>query len=171
MAKLIKNRRLATDTWSLLSAGATLADLPEAGDAIVPLPVWLAQRDALARRAGRVGVWLYGHEDPAALAADLGSLPLVAVNFPKFSDGRGFSTAALLRERYGFNGELRAIGDVLRDQLFFLRRCGFDAFALRDDQDAAAAAAAFDDFTEAYQAGVDEPMPLFRRRQARPDAG
>jgi len=166
MAKLIKNRRLATDTWSLLNAGATLADLPEAGDAIVPLPLWLAQRDALTLRAGRVGVWLDGHDDPAALAADLGSLPLVAVNFPKFSDGRGFSTAALLRERYGFKGELRAIGDVLRDQLFFLRRCGFDAFALRDDQDAEAAAAAFDDFTEAYQASVDEPLPLFRRRLA-----
>jgi len=166
MAKLIKNRRVTTDTWSLLSAGATLADLPEAGDAIVPLPLWLAQRDVLALRTGRVGVWLHGHDDPAALAADLGSLPLVAVNFPKFSDGRGFSTAALLRERYGFKGELRAIGDVLRDQLFFLRRCGFDAFALRDDQDADAAAAAFDDFTEAYQAGVDEPLPLFRRRLA-----
>ena len=166
MAKLIKNRHLATDTWSLLSAGATLADLPEAGDAIVPLALWLAQRDALTLRAGRVGVWLYGDDDPAALAADLGSLPLVAVNFPKFSDGRGFSTGALLRERYGFKGELRAIGDVLRDQLFFLRRCGFDAFALRDDQDAEAAAAAFDDFTEAYQASVDEPLPLFRRRLA-----
>jgi uncharacterized protein (DUF934 family) len=164
MARLIKHRRLTSDSWSLLSAGATLADVPEAGDVIVPLALWREYRDVLALRAGRTGVWLEGHEDPAALANDLERLPLVAVKFAKFSDGRGLSTGRLLRERYGFTGELRAIGDVLRDQLLFLRRCGFDAFALRDDQDAAAAAAAFDDFTEAYQSGVDQPVPLFRRR-------
>ena len=166
MARLIKHRRLTNDSWSLLSAGAALADVPATGDVIVPLALWRGHRDVLAERAGRTGVWLEGHGDPSAIAADLERLPLVAVNFPKFSDGRGFSAGRLLRERYGFKAELRAIGDVLRDQLVFLHRCGFDAFALRDDQDAEAAAAAFDDFTEAYQAGVDEPLPLFRRRPA-----
>jgi uncharacterized protein (DUF934 family) len=88
------------------------------------------------------------------------------VNFPKFNDGRGFSIGRLLRERYGFRGELRAIGDVLRDQLFFLARCGFDAFALRDDQDVDEALGAFADFSEAYQPALDQPVPLFRRRLA-----
>jgi uncharacterized protein (DUF934 family) len=161
MHLLIKNRRLHSDSWRLLETGAAV---PPVGDVIVPLPVWLGKRAALAARDGRAGVWLAPHEDPGALAGDLDRLPLVAVSFPKFSDGRGFSTARLLRERYGYRGELRAVGDVLRDQLLFLARCGFDAFALRADQDPDAALAAFDELTEAYQAGVDQPVPLFRRR-------
>ena len=103
-------------------------------------------------------------EEPEAIAADLEHLALVAVHFPKFSDGRGLSTARLLRERYGYEGEVRAVGDVLRDQLPFLERCGFDAFALRDDQDPVAALAAFADLSDAYQGTVTEPLPLFRRR-------
>ncbi len=165
MPKLIRNRALTADSWQLLEGDAA-AVVPPAGDVIVPLAVWREQRDARAARDGRTGVWRAPHEDPAALAGDLDRLPLVAVSFPKFGDGRGFSTARLLRERFRFTGELRAVGDVLRDQLLFLARCGFDAFALRDDQDAEAAAAAFDDFTEAYQGGVDQPLPLFRRRLA-----
>jgi uncharacterized protein (DUF934 family) len=89
---------------------------------------------------------------------------LIAVNFPQFTDGRGYSIARLLRERYSWRGELRAIGDVLRDQLFYLARCGFDAFMLREGQDAQAALAAFNDFSEGYQASVERPQPLFRRR-------
>jgi uncharacterized protein (DUF934 family) len=86
------------------------------------------------------------------------------VNFPKFTDGRGYSTGRLLRERYGYRGELRAIGDIFRDQLLYLSRCGFDAFVLRPGEDPQAALAAFGDFSEAYQAAVDRPLPLFRRR-------
>ena len=89
---------------------------------------------------------------------------MIAVNFPKFTDGRGYSIARLLRERCGYKGELRAIGDVLRDHLLFMALCGFDAYALRDDQDPQEALAAFEDFTEAYQASVERPLPLFRRR-------
>ncbi|MGH8681381.1 MAG: DUF934 domain-containing protein [Burkholderiales bacterium] len=176
MPKLIKDRRLQNDTWQLLDRDlerwlapgedGLVPDFPDAADLIVPLKLWRLRREDLLDRPGRSGVSLAADEDPAALAADLDRLPLVAVHFPKFSDGRGFSTARLLRERYAFTGELRAIGDVLRDQLLFLARCGFDAFALRDDQDAEAATAAFDDFTEAYQGGVDQPAPLFRRRLA-----
>jgi uncharacterized protein (DUF934 family) len=163
MDLLIKDRRLQSDSWRLLEAGAAV---PPVGDVIVPLPVWLGNRAALAARDGRAGVWLAPDEDPGALAGDLDRLPLVAVSFPKFTDGRGFSTARLLRERYRYRGELRAVGDVLRDQLLFLARCGFDAFALRADQDPDAALAAFEDFTEAYQGGTDQPLPLFRRRLA-----
>jgi uncharacterized protein (DUF934 family) len=88
------------------------------------------------------------------------------VHFPTFTDGRGYSTARLLRERYGYRGELRAVGDVLRDQLFYLSRVGFDAFALRQDQDAEGALASLADFSESYQASVERPQPLFRRRIA-----
>jgi uncharacterized protein (DUF934 family) len=103
-------------------------------------------------------------DDPAGVADRLGSAARVEVNFPHFADGRGYSIARLLRERYGYEGELRAVGDVLRDQIFYLSRCGFDAFLLREDQDPADALAAFNDFSEAYQASVERPEPLFRRR-------
>jgi uncharacterized protein (DUF934 family) len=87
------------------------------------------------------------------------------VNFPKFGDGRGYSAARLLRERYGWRGELRAIGDIFRDQLQFLAGCGFDAFALREGEDPQEALAGFGVFSESYQATVAQPLPLFRRRQ------
>ncbi len=103
-------------------------------------------------------------DDPAECAERLGAIARVEVNFPKFTDGRGYSIARLLRERYGYRGELRAVGDVLRDQIYYLSRCGFDAFLLREDQDAEEALPACNDFSEAYQASVERPEPLFRRR-------
>ena len=105
-------------------------------------------------------------DDPAAFAERLATASRVEVNFPNFTDGRGYSTARLLRERLGYRGELRAVGDVQRDQLFNLARCGFDAFLLKKDEDAAGALDALDDFSEAYQASVERPLPLFRRRPA-----
>jgi uncharacterized protein (DUF934 family) len=103
-------------------------------------------------------------DDPAKVADRLGAAERVEVNFPRFTDGRGYSIARLLRERYGFTGELRAVGDVQRDQIFYLSRCGFDAFLLREGEDAEGALAALQDFSEAYQASVERPQPLFRRR-------
>ena len=168
MATLIKKRRISADSWQLLKPdpNSGLPEVPAAGDVIVPLAVWQAGRDTLLARPGRTGVWLESSEGPEAIAGDLEQFAVIAVNFPIVADGRGFSTARLLRERYRFAGELRAIGDVLRDQLQFLEQCGFDAFALRDDQDAEDALHAFDDFSEAYQASATQPVPLFRRRLA-----
>ena len=103
-------------------------------------------------------------DDPAAAAARLRGAARVEVNFPSFTDGRGYSIARLLRERYGYEGELRAVGDVQRDQLFYLSRCGFDAFLLREGEDAEEAIAALQDFSDAYQASAAQPQPLFRRR-------
>ena len=103
-------------------------------------------------------------DDPAGIAARLQGAARVEVNFPRFTDGRGYSIARLLRERHGYRGELRAVGDVQRDQIFYLQRCGFDAFLLRDDLDADESIAALADFSEAYQASVERPQPLFRRR-------
>ena len=103
-------------------------------------------------------------DDPAKVAGELATASRVEVNVPKFGDGRGFSIARLLRERHGYTGELRAVGQITRDHLFFLESVGFDAFELREGEDAAEALAAFDDFSESYQASVTRPVPLFRRR-------
>jgi uncharacterized protein (DUF934 family) len=105
-------------------------------------------------------------DDPAALAGRLAGLKVVAVRFPKYGDGRGYSIGRLLRERYGYAGELRAVGEVARDHLFMLAHCGFDAFELREGEDPQAALAAFDDFSDLYQASAAQPLPLFRRRGA-----
>lgn len=166
---LIRNREPAADTWQLLDAlevgeDGSLPPFP-AGDVIVPAGAWQRAREQLLQHDGRVGVWFRGTDDPAELAADLPQLDLIAVQFPKLADGRGFSIGRLLRERYGWRGELRAFGDVQRDQLFFLARCGFDSFQLREGEDIATAVSAFGDFSERYQAAVDQPLPLFRRRE------
>ena len=106
-------------------------------------------------------------DDPRALAGRIAGLQVIAVNFPRYGDGRGYSIGRLLRERYGYKGELRAVGVVARDHLQLMARCGFDAFELREGEDAQAALAAFDDFSEAYQASAAQPVPLFRRRVGR----
>ncbi len=161
MATLIKNKRIAPDPWQLLEPAAEggLPGLPETGDWMVPLAIWNEQRAQLVQRTGRNGVLLENTEDPRVLAADFDQLALIAVRFPKFTDGRGYSIARLLR-RLGWKGELRAVGDVLRDQLFYMTRCGFDAFALRADQDAQVALTAFSDFSAPYQPAIDDGVRL-----------
>ena len=168
MATLINERRIVADSWRLLSRGpkGELPEVPVGGDVIVPLALWLEHRDAFLAYPGKLGVWLDANEGPEAIADDLQRFTLIAVNFPKFGDGRGYSIARLLRERYGYKGELRAIGDVLHDFLYFMKQCGFDSFALRDDQDVNEALAAFDTFSDGYQTSVLRPVPLFRRRFA-----
>ena len=169
MPRLIKDGAVLPDRWSLLRDAMASADLPHAAPAIVPLASWLVHRDSLRIR-GDVGVWLAPHEDPYALAADVAELPLIAVDFPQFTDGRGYSIARLLREPLRFRGELRAIGDVQRDQLFALAECGFDAFALRADDDATAALAGLTAYRAVYAPTARTPQPRFRRR-GDPSAG
>jgi uncharacterized protein (DUF934 family) len=173
MANLIRNRQIETDHWQRLELGAgpgetegAFPSVPADGDVLVPLALWTARRDALAGRSGKTGVWLNSNEGPEAIVADLARLPLVAINFPSIADGRGLSTARLLRERHGYKGEIRAIGTVIKDLLLGMHRCGFDSFLLRDDQDPADALRAFDELGDAYQASVVQPQPLFRRRLA-----
>ncbi|MBI4207877.1 MAG: DUF934 domain-containing protein [Betaproteobacteria bacterium] len=168
MATLIKIRQVVQDSWQLLEPtadGALPTILPQ-GDVIVPLALWQRDREKLLARGGRLGVWLQSSEGPEAIADDLAQFEVIAVSFPKFTDGRGYSTARLLRDRYGYRGEIRAIGDVQRDQLLYLSRCGFDAFSLKEGRDPQAALSAFSDFSEAYQGAVGQPLPLFRRRFA-----
>ena len=142
---------------------ATLDDLPP-GPVLVPLALWQAQREALGTR-GDVGVWLEPHEAPEALEGDLAALPVIGLHFPQFTDGRGLSSAAILRTRLGFDGELRALGDVQRDQLAPMRRCGIDAFRVRPDLDPARTALGLETMTAHYQGDVLDPRPLFRRVQ------
>lgn len=169
MSRIIKNRQIVDDTWNVLklAEGETPESVALPSDnPIVPLAVWLARRDELLARQRPVGVWLDSHEGPESIAGDIERFAVIAVNFPKFADGRGYSTARLLRERHGYTGELRAIGDVLQDLLYYMKRCGFDAYAVRADKDIAAALAGLDDFSENYQAAADQPQPLFLRRTA-----
>lgn len=140
---------------------ATLDALPE-GEVLVPLALWQAQRDALLERGG-VGVWLAPHEEVESLVDDLHRLDVVGLHFPVFSDGRGLSSAVLLRDRHGFRGEIRALGDVQRDQLHYMRRCGIDAFAVRADLDPEEEAAGLFVMSDHYQGDIHEPRPAFLR--------
>jgi uncharacterized protein (DUF934 family) len=163
---LIKAGAIAPDNWLLLDATAAI---PATGRVIAPLAGWLAARASLSPHRDPLGVWLDGDVAIEPIGAALAALPLVAIRFPKLADGRGFSTGRLLRERYGFAGELRAIGEIVPDQLWELARCGFDAFVVRDAQ-AAAAITALGAFGDAYQSSAAQPLPLFRRRNGGPAA-
>ena len=162
MQKLIKNGLIQTCEEDLLDK-AFDGSLPSS-PALVPLAYFLANTDAVLAQSN-LGVWIDSDETPEDLAPHTDKLTLIAINFPKFADGRGYSFARILRERFDFVGELRAIGDVLHDQLFYLKRCGFDAFAVREDKDAEAALEGLSDFSENYQADVLQTSPLFRRRK------
>lgn len=157
--------RVEPERWRYAGLpGEDESPLP-AGPLVVPLAAWREKRAELVARPDPVGVWLKPDDDPAQIAADLAHVALVAVHFPKLADGRGYSTAFLLRTRHGYKGELRAIGDVGRDQLFLLKRCGFDSFALAPHRDPEAAVAGLNDFSLRYQGSVDDPFPLFRKRE------
>jgi uncharacterized protein (DUF934 family) len=171
MRDIIKHREVVSDDWTVLklAEGDTAADVvvPE-GRMIVPLTVWQAQEATLSARA-ELGVWLASDERPEALKDVVGKFKVIAVDFPKFTDGRGYSIAFNLRSRLGYTGELRAIGDVLRDNLFYMQRVGFDAFATREDRNIHDALKGLTDFSESYQTSWDQKTPLFRRA-ARPGA-
>lgn len=161
---LIKNGSPVDDPWV---AGADDGPLPASGPVIVSVERWRAEREALLARDGRLGVRLASHQPATEIAADLAHFDLVALAFPTFRDGRGYSTARLLRQRYRFAGELRAVGNVLRDQLMFMHRCGFDAFEIADDIDAAGWRRAIDEISVCYQTAADDRIPATRLRRFR----
>ena len=165
MQRIIKDGQVIDETWHLLPKDVSLDSLSNCDDLIVPFHLWLDHAHALKARDGGLGIWLDADEAVEEIADDLEHFQVIALNFPAFTDGRHYSSARLLRERYAYKGEIRAIGDVLRDQLFYMRRCGFDAFAIRPDRDPYDALQSLEDFSVTYQAAVDQPLPLFRRRQ------
>ena len=168
MPRLIRNRALADDRYTLVRDAATLADLPDGVPIIVPLALWLERRGALIAR-GDIGVWLGPADQPGTLADDVERLQVIAIDFPQFTDGRGYSHARLLRERYGFKGEIRATGAVLRDQLLFMQRCGFDAFEIVNPDAVGAWRAALAEIRVFFQPTGDgrATAPLLRRAAGR----
>tara|TARA_R110001592_G_scaffold88520_1_gene260672 strand:+ start:6377 stop:6862 length:486 start_codon:yes stop_codon:yes gene_type:complete len=161
MPKLIKQSVIVENVWQKLEAD--FSDSIENKAVLVPLVRFLENPELVIGNA-QAGVWLESGQGPERLEPFIEQLALIAINFPKFVDGRGYSYARILRDRYNYQGELRAIGDVLHDQLFYLKRCGFDSFAVREDKDIEVAKTGFTDFTETYQGATDQPQPLFRRR-------
>ncbi|NBA97418.1 DUF934 domain-containing protein [Pseudomonas sp. R5(2019)] len=164
MQRIIKNDQIVDETWHLLPKDFNFDELSNCDDYIVPLQMWRDHAHVLKARDGGLGVWLDSDEEAEEIGEEVQHFQVIALNFPAFTDGRNYSNARLLRDRYSFKGELRAIGDVLRDQLFYLSRCGFDAFAIRADKDPEEALKSLKDFSVTYQAATDEPLPLFRRR-------
>ncbi|WP_286785123.1 MULTISPECIES: DUF934 domain-containing protein [Pseudomonas] len=152
------------DPWQLLR------EIPAtwpSGRLILPLADWRAAQDEAVLRGERFslqGLWLAPDDEVEVLQPWLAVLPLIAIDFPSFRDGRGYSQAYLLRTRLGWSGELRAIGDVLRDQLAHMRQCGFDAFAVREDKSAQDALKGLAGMSVLYGRSAIEPRPLFRRR-------
>ncbi|MCU6433798.1 DUF934 domain-containing protein [Undibacterium sp. Jales W-56] len=167
MREIIKDKAIVQDDWIVLNLAEN--ETPDAvtvpqGKVIVPLKVWLLQRNSLVSRTD-IAVWFSSDEQAKELKEDIAHFSLLAVDFPKFTDGRGYSIAYNLRTRLGFSGELRAIGDVLRDQLFYMQRVGFNSFATRPDKNIRDAIKGLSDFSEKYQTSWDEKNPLFRRTE------
>lgn len=158
--RVIKNEQIVEDGWRLIADELAIP----AGDVIIPLDRWLSERANLSERGGKIGVVIDGAAKLEELAGNLKRFDLIALDFAKYGDGRCFSHARLLRERFGYSGELRAIGQVTKDFLFFMRRCGIDSFAVRDDKNIEDALKAFSEFSVKYQTAADQAPPIYRLR-------
>lgn len=167
---LLKNGLVATDPWVAVEDDAPL---PDGRPVLVSHARWLAGRDALTARKAPLGIRLPNSLDVLAFGPEAGRFDLIVLEFPKFSDGRAYSQARLLRERFGYRGELRATGQVLRDQLRLMHRCGFDAYEFDRPDAARVFAAALQDFSAAYQPATDgtaTALELRLRRLRKPEA-
>ena len=163
MTKIIHDRKIVEDDWQTLPDDAPL---PGSGRVVVSLKRWQEIRDAAKTGDAVFGVRIPNNVDVVELWPALRERPLIAVEFPAFGDGRAYSQARLLRERFDYKGEIRAVGDVLRDEIFFMHRCGINAMIPRADQDLQELLVAFGDFKVPYQAAADAVAPVVRRRQA-----
>ena len=157
MRQLIKQREIVADAWQYADEDAA------ASAVIVPLARFLAEREQWLSSGKKLGVRLAPADSIETLAADLPKLSLVASEFGGIGEGRGYTHAQLLRRRYDFKGEIRAVGKIQRDQVFYMARCGFDAFEFPEGTDLKVALTAFDDFDVAYQPSADRNVQLKRR--------
>ncbi len=164
--KLLDGDQVVDNRWTIVEDDELTLDSLPAGPVICPAEFWLTNRDALAGRAEPVAVWLNVDDEPDALADHLSELALIAIRFPAFSDGRGLSLAVLLRGRFGFRGELRAIGEVHEDLIHYMRRCGIDSYLLREGGKLDAAQRSYNAMSGWYQGSVIDPEPRFRRRRS-----
>jgi len=160
MPSIIKDRAIAESEFTVVDAESASV---EGSNVLLPLAYYLAHRDQLKGR-NDIGIWLEAGDEIEDIAEFANELAVVALNFPAFADGRAYSSANILKRTMQYQGEIRAIGDVRRDQLSQMAHCGFNAFELADGQDANKCLEALDAFTENYQATVANPEPLFRRR-------
>ncbi|WP_050425813.1 DUF934 domain-containing protein [Bradyrhizobium tropiciagri] len=158
---LVKQGRITTDPFVHVVDGA---ELPGDGAVLVSAERFLADPEALLRRAGKVGVIWPNNRNLGDLVPHLDRLASVALVFPTFRDGRAYSQARLLRERYGYDGELRATGQILRDQFVFMTRAGFDAFEVKKDADADAFVQTMKRYSVFYQPTGDGRVTALNRR-------
>ena len=166
---LVNGGKIADDSFAKLAVDTPL---PEGGDILVPAERFLSDTELLLARAGKVGVIWPNNRDIAELVPYLGKLPEIALLFPSFRDGRAYSQARLLRERYGYRGEVRATGQVLRDQFVFMLRAGFDNFEVKKQADAEAFAQTVKRYSVFYQpTGDGQITALHRRMQLRHSEG
>ena len=154
---------IAIDHWQRLGDDDDYPSL-DALPVLVSLERLEREHARLDTRPGAYGVWLRGESEVESVAERIRTLPMIAIEVPKFTDGRHYSLARLLRERYAFRGELRAFGDVLPDQLFYMRRCGYTSFELRPGKSLDTALHTLEAFSISYQGAADDPRPLYRRR-------
>ncbi|HVR68387.1 MAG TPA: DUF934 domain-containing protein [Verrucomicrobiae bacterium] len=158
---LIKANGITDDLWTFVKDEE---QLPPEGAIIVTLARWQANRDQLAARPTPLGIRLKSDQAPSTISGDIERFDVIALEFPKFTDGRAYSSARLLRERHGFRGELRAVGNVLRDQLAFMRRCGFDSYEIPEAADAAAWAGSLRGISVVYQPATDQRQTALAAR-------
>jgi uncharacterized protein (DUF934 family) len=161
---LVKDNELVDDPYEHVADGG---EIPAEGAVLVDLAVWQANRDGLVTRGTPLGVRLHSDQSPELIADDLDHLDLVALEFPVFRDGRAYSYARILRERYRFEGELRAVGEVLMEQLHFMLRTGFNAFEIRDSNPLTAYRTALADFSVWYQPTGDGRATAMQLRHRR----
>ena len=166
MQNLIKQGTIVHDDWTLVKEATdpTILDISQKRNLIVPIKFWNMHKPEIEGYLGKVTIWLDSDEFLDEINEELNTFSLIALNFPVFSDGRPYTTARQLRQSGNFLGEIRAIGDVLRDQIFYMFQCGFNSFLLRHDQDPDSCISALEDFKANYQSTVLEENPLFRRR-------
>ena len=158
---LLKQGAVAPDPWRMLAEDAA----PQPGETtLIPLAVWREHRERLLSGNGQYGVVLQPEDDVAEIAGDLARLDVVALTFPAFKDGRGFSQARLLRERHGYAGELRARGPVFRDQYLYLARCGIDAIEVEDETAVQDWQAAMQEFSIFFQPTGDGRRTVLAKR-------
>ena len=168
-ATILSRGELVDDNWTLIEDGSAQVERaqigPAGGKVIVTLARWRAEPDALLAAHAAVGVLVPNTADIEAVYPQIIGRPLVVLQFPTFTDGRALSQAVVLRKRLGFTGELRAVGDVIQDLVFWLGRCGFDSIVPRKDQNLEACRAALRELTVAYQAAADSHTPIWIRRR------
>lgn len=161
MRKIIRDGAIADDHWQHVADDEAIP----AGDVIVGHSRWQQERDTLLQHGGRIGIRIDGDTSLADVIDDLDQFSVIALDFPAFKDGRCYSHARVLRERFRYGGELRAVGDVLRDQLMYMTRVGINAFEVREDRSIEDALNAFREFSGYYQINPHGPIARDTRRQ------